>query len=62
MEMQLLRTLDSEARLHGNILDMLKINNKTKRKFAIKEFLTIGDNHKIIFVMETIRMIYMLKN
>jgi hypothetical protein len=61
MEMQLLRILDSEVRLHGNILDMLKINNKTKRKFA-KEFLIIGDNHKITFVMETIRMIYMLKN
>ena len=61
MEMQLLRTLDSEVRLLGNILDMLKINNKTKRKFA-KEFHIIGDNHKIIFAMETIRMIYMLKN
>jgi len=56
-----LKTLDLEARLHGNILDTLKINNKTKRKFA-KEFLIIGDNHKIISVMETIKMIYMPKN
>ena len=61
MEMQLLRILVSEVRLHGNILDTLKINNKTKRKFA-KEFLIIGDNHKIISVMETIKMIYMPKN
>jgi hypothetical protein len=61
MEMLSLKTLDLEARLHGNILDTLKINNKTKRKFA-KEFLIIGDNHKIIFVMETIKMIYMPKN
>ena len=57
-----MRILDSEVRLHGNILDMLKINNKTKKKFAIKEFHIIGDNHKIISAMETIRMIYMQKN
>ena len=53
--------LDSEAEQAGDQLEVVS-HNRAKKIYWKAAFHIIGDKQVIIFVMETKKMIYMLKN